>query len=91
MQRELAREAKGWVREAERKEAGLGKKDYATWNAVLDERSCPSCEDRHGEEKQMRTWEAAGLPGSDNLVCGSELPMRIDPIRLARGRGRLGP
>lgn len=79
VQRELAREAKGWVREAERKEMGLGPRDLATWQAVLDEKSCASCEDRHGDERQMRSWENSGLPGDDSLVCDGNCRCELIP------------
>lgn len=49
------------------------------WVTVGDERVCDSCEPRHGKSKSMKVWQRIGLPGSPNLVCGSECRCSLQP------------
>lgn len=72
IKRELVREMKDYTRRAEMEAAGLRgrgtKRVPATWVAVGDEKTCPSCDARDGVTKQMRAW-GDGVPGSADLVC----------------------
>lgn len=73
----LRRQVKGAVRDARlhELEARLGAKTKRgrrdpklIWIATMVG-TCESCEDRHGEEKTLRTWRRWGLPGSHALLC----------------------
>lgn len=81
--RELTRVAKDYVRVAERRVWGLegraARDAMAMWLAVYDEDTCPDCIDNHGEERTMREWAAAGLPGSSNLICNGACRCELLP------------
>lgn len=89
MQRELAREAKDYVRRLEMVAHGLrgpgSREKVAVWQAVGDDRTCESCDDRHGEEATMDEWNGRGVPGSPNLVCDGNCRCELIPKEWLSG------
>lgn len=54
---------------------------YQMWVAVGGgEKSCPSCEHRHGKVKTLQQWRDEGLPGSAALLCGEECNCHLLPV-----------
>ena len=51
------------------------------WISVLgDLKRCPDCRRRHGQEKTMEEWRAAGLPGQGATVCKQFCRCRLAAI-----------
>lgn len=63
------------------------------WVAVLDERTCPDCERRHGQSKSWDEWESEGLPRTGATKCGNYcrcilVPQGVPDIEPVRRKRR---
>lgn len=85
----MVRQLKEHERVRDMEERGLkgrgASKQHAVWQAVGDDRTCESCDERHGEEASMRSWNARGLPGDANLVCDGNCRCELVPLEWVEG------
>jgi len=71
-----------------------GMEERLRWVAVLDERTCPDCNENHGKEKTWGEWERDGLPRTGATVCRNfcrcilapVTTPKTNPIRRSRKR-----
>ena len=75
----LVQGAKEAIRDREMAKHGSSKRDMMLWVSVLDDRTCSSCEDRHGESMTLAQWERQGMPGSDVLLCDGNCRCELVP------------
>ena len=89
----LLRLAKSTVREARVIPLERGREINARWLwvAVLDDRTCESCDERHNESRTMAEWEQEGKPGSANLLCNGNCRCELLPDDLYEPALREGP
>lgn len=86
LQRQLRQQALEAVRQLHLRETGARGESLMIWVTVgPDEKTCNSCEPRHGEQRTLRTWQRRGMPGSPVLLCNGNCRCRLLPAAWFAG------
>lgn len=70
---------KNAIRAIELAKHKASRRDQMIWVSVLDNRTCDSCEERHGETMSLAEWEREGMPGSAALLCDGNCRCELQP------------
>lgn len=71
--------AKEAIRSSTMEKHRAGGRTQMIWISVLDDGTCVSCEDRHGESRPLDAWETIGMPGSRELICNGNCRCELSP------------